>query len=349
MSRRWAPRCASACRTCTCRSRTRWWATFREFERAATTELDAALSPLLADYLAAVASRAGDAGLPEPSVMQSSGGLATLEQAREHAALTVLSGPAGGAAGAAWAALACDEPGALCFDMGGTSCDVCVIEDGAARETAGRLVGGRPVALPMLDLHTVGAGGGSIAWRDGGGALRVGPQSAGARPGPAAYGHGGNEPTVTDANVVLGLLGTGAPLAGAIALDADAALAAVERLAGELGLAPLECAEGIRRVANAEMLRALRVMTVERGVDPRELALLAFGGAGPLHAAAIAQELDMSTILCPRASGVLAALGLVVSERRRDVQRSVLLSQESLDRDRAARRDRRARRAGGAG
>ena len=258
--------------------------------------------------------------------MQSSGGLATLEQARAHAALTVLSGPAGGAAGAAWAALASGERGALCFDMGGTSCDVCVIEDGAARETGSRPVGGRPVALPMLDLHTVGAGGGSIAWRDAGGALRVGPRSAGARPGPAAYGHGGREPTVTDANVVLGLLGTGAPLAGAIALDAERAAAAVGALGEALGLGLLECAEGIRRVANAEMVRALRVMTVERGVDPRELALLAFGGAGPLHAAAIADELGMTRILCPRASGVLAALGLVVSERRRDAQRSVLLA-----------------------
>ncbi len=304
--------------------------TFREYERAATTELDAALSPLLAAYLAALADRAEEAGLPAPDVMQSSGGLAALEQARAHAALTVLSGPAGGAAGAAWAALASGERDALCFDMGGTSCDVCVIEDGGARESGGRPVGGRPVALPMLDLHTVGAGGGSIAWRDPGGALRVGPRSAGARPGPAAYGHGGTEPTVTDANVVLGLLGTRAPLAGAIALDAAAAGAAVERLAGELGLGVLECAEGIRRVAGAEMVQALRVMTVERGVDPRALALLAFGGAGPLHAAAIAAELGITRILCPRASGVLAALGLVVSDRRRDAQRSVLLSGASL-------------------
>src|SRR5215213_6838421 len=208
--------------------------TFREYERAATTELDAAISPLLGAYLASLADRSRDAGLPTPDVMQSSGGLATLDQARAHAALTVLSGPAGGAAGAAWAALASGERGALCFDMGGTSCDVCVIEDGAARETGSRPVGGRPVALPMLDLHTVGAGGGSIAWSDAGGAMRVGPQSAGARPGPAAYGQGGSEPTVTDANVVLGLLGTGAPLAGSIALDADAARAAVARLAGEL-------------------------------------------------------------------------------------------------------------------
>ena len=304
--------------------------TFREYERAATTEIDAALSPLLAAYLRALAARARDAGLPAPDVMQSSGGLATLDQARAHAALTVLSGPAGGAAGAAWAALASDEPDALCFDMGGTSCDVCVIEGGTARETGSRPVGGRPVALPMLDLHTVGAGGGSVAWRDAGGALRVGPRSAGARPGPAAYGHGGKEPTVTDANVVLGLLGTGAALAGSIRLDADAAHAATARLGERLGLDPLDTAEGIRRVANAEMVRALRVMTVERGVDPRELALLAFGGAGPLHAVAIAEELGMTRILCPRASGVLAALGLVVSERRRDAQRSVLLAGADL-------------------
>ena len=304
--------------------------TFREYERAATTELDAALTPLLGAYLAALSDRTDRTGLPVPDVMQSSGGLATLEQARAHAALTVLSGPAGGAAGAAWAALAAGQRDALCFDMGGTSCDVCVIEDGAARESGGRRVGGRPVALPMLDLHTVGAGGGSVAWRDAGGALRVGPRSAGARPGPAAYGHGGTEPTVTDANVVLGLLGTGAPLAGAIALDDAVARAAVQALADSLGLELRECADGIRRVANAEMVRALRVMTVERGVDPRGLALLAFGGAGPLHAAAIAGELGMTRILCPRASGVLAALGLVVSDRRRDAQRSVLLSGDAL-------------------
>src|SRR5688572_9817816 len=304
--------------------------TFREFERAATTEVDAALSPLLRSYLRRLVERAGEAGLPEPAVMQSSGGLASAAHAGAHAALTVLSGPAGGAAGAAWAAEAAGEPDALCFDMGGTSCDVCVILGGSVREAAGREVGGRPVSLPMLDIHTVGAGGGSIGWRDPGGALRAGPRSAGARPGPACYGHGGTEPTVTDANLVLGLLAPGAALGGEIELDREAAETAVARLAGSLGLDPLECAEGIRRVANAEMVRALRVMTVERGVDPRALALLAFGGAGPLHATAIADELGMTTILCPRASGVLAALGLVVSERRRDAQRSVLLGGDSL-------------------
>jgi N-methylhydantoinase A len=304
--------------------------TFREFERAATTEVDAALSPLLRSYLRRLVERAGEAGLPEPAVMQSSGGLASAAHAGDHAALTVLSGPAGGAAGAAWAAAAAGEPDALCFDMGGTSCDVCVILGGSVREAAGREVGGRPVALPMLDIHTVGAGGGSIGWRDPGGALRAGPRSAGARPGPACYGHGGTEPTVTDANLLLGLLPAGASLGGDITLDRDAAEAAVAKLADSLGLEPLECAEGIRRVANAEMVRALRVMTVERGVDPRELALLCFGGAGGLHAADIAEELGMTKILCPRASGVLAALGLVVSDRRRDVQRSVLLAGEEL-------------------
>jgi N-methylhydantoinase A len=301
--------------------------TFREYERAATTELDAALSPLLAAYLRNLTERAQDAGLPEPAVMQSSGGLASLEQAADHAVLTVLSGPAGGAAGAAWAAHAAGEPDTLCFDMGGTSCDVCVVLDGEVREASGREVGGRPVALPMLDIHTVGAGGGSIAWRDAGGALRVGPRSAGARPGPAAYGHGGEEPTVTDANLLLGLLGG---IAGGIELDGEAAAHAVSKLGDALGLDQQETAEGIIRVANAEMVRALRVMTVERGVDPRSLALMAFGGAGGLHAAAIAEELGISKILCPRASGVLAALGLVVSERRRDAQRSVLLKAADL-------------------
>jgi N-methylhydantoinase A len=288
--------------------------TFREYERASTTELDAALSPLLGAYLRSLTARAQEAGLPTPSVMQSSGGLAEAEEAAAHAARTVLSGPAGGAAGAAWAAAAAGEPDVVCFDMGGTSCDVCVIEGGVVRESAGRAVGGRPVALPMLDVHTVGAGGGSIAWRDPGGALRVGPRSAGAVPGPACYGRGGTEPTVTDANLLLGHLGE--DLAGGVRLDRDAA----ERAVASVGVAP----EGILAVANAEMVRAIRVMTVERGVDPRGMALMAFGGAGGLHAAAIAEELGIRRILCPQAGGVLAALGLVVGEHRRDAQRSVL-------------------------
>src|SRR6478752_6121300 len=304
--------------------------TFREFERAATTEVDAALSPLVGAYLRMLAGRAAEAGLPAPRIMQSSGGLAALEDAADHAALTVLSGPAGGAAAAALVAAAAGEPRLLCFDMGGTSCDVSVVEDGAVREAAGREVGGRPLALPMVDIHTVGAGGGSIGWRDAGGALRVGPRSAGAEPGPACYGRGGTEPTVTDANLVLGHLDPAEPLAGGVELDADAAHQAVATLADELGLSVEDCAVGIVRVANAEMVRAMRVMTVERGVDPRDFALLAFGGAGPLHAAAMAEELGMTKILIPRASGVLSALGLAAADRRRDHARTVFLHGDGL-------------------
>jgi N-methylhydantoinase A len=279
--------------------------TFREYERAATTEVDAALSPLLADYLRRLVQRAADAGLPRPDVMQSSGGLAAAAEAAAHAATTVLSGPAGGAAGAAWAAAGAGEAGALCFDMGGTSCDVCVIEDGAVREASGRTVGGRPIALPMLDLHTVGAGGGSLVRRDAGGALRVGPESAGADPGPACYGRGGG-PTVTDANLLLDRLP--AELPGGLVLDRAAAAAALD------GVDPAAVVE----VVNSEMLRALRVVSVERGHDPREFALVAYGGAGPLHACALAEELGMEAVLVPAAAGVLSALGLAAGDERRD-------------------------------
>ena len=310
--------------------------TFREYERAATTEVDAALSPLLAGYLRRLVGRAAEDGIPEPAIMQSNGGLIDAAAAADHAAWTILSGPAGGAAGAAFIARAAGTADALCFDMGGTSCDVCVVDDGLVQERNSGEVAGRPLALPMLAIHTVGAGGGSIAWRDPGGALRVGPRSAGAEPGPACYGRGGTEPTVTDANLVLGYLASDAPLAGGVRLDRAAAERAIGGLARELGLPAPACAAGIVRVANAEMVRALRVVTVERGIDPRRYALLAFGGAGPLHAAAIAEELGIETIVCPRASGVLAALGMVVSPRRRDVQRSVFLSGDALTREAVA-------------
>ncbi len=304
--------------------------TFREYERAATTEVDAALSPLLGHYLRRLLDRAEEAGLPAPSIMQSNGGLIDAASAAEHASWTVLSGPAGGAAGAAFVAATAGVPDVLCLDMGGTSCDVCVVDGGDVREQSAGEIAGRPLALPMLGVHTVGAGGGSIAWRDPGGALRVGPRSAGADPGPAGYGRGGTEPTVTDANLVLGYLAADAPLAGGVTLDRGCAERAIAELAGELGLEPVACAEGIIRVANAEMVRALRVVTVQRGIDPRRFALLAFGGAGPLHAAAIADQLGITRIVCPRASGVLAALGLVTSPRRRDVQRSVFLAGSDL-------------------
>ncbi len=311
--------------------------TFREYERTATTVLDAALSPLLAAYLAKLADDASASGLCEPQIMQSSGGLTDIDRAGAHAALTVLSGPAGGVAGALALAELAGQSEVLCFDMGGTSCDVCVIEGSRVAETAARTIAGRPLALPALDIHTVGAGGGSIAWRDAGGALRVGPASAGADPGPACYGRGGSAATVTDANLLLGRLLQDSPLAGGLTLDLAAAERAVSRLARELGLDTLACALGIVRVAEAEMLGALRVMSVERGIDPRGFALMPFGGAGPLHAAALARAIGISRVLCPRASGVLSALGLAAAAPRRDAARTVMLDGGSLSSERLAR------------
>src|SRR3954451_19428645 len=305
---------------------------FREYERLATTTVDAAVSPLMRNYLRELTRRALDEGLPAPEVMLSSGGVADAEQAAAHGSWTVLSGPAGGAVGAAWSARAAGELSAVCLDMGGTSCDVSVALDGGAVIAGERSVGGRPLALPMVDVHTVGAGGGSIAWLDAGGALRVGPRSAGAEPGPAAYGRGGDEPTVTDANLVLGYLDSSSPLAGGVDLDGEAAMRVVAELGERAGLDPVATAAGIVRVASVEMAAAVRVVTVERGIDPRDLALVPFGGAGPLHAAAIADELGMTKIVVPQASGVLSALGLLVSERRRDLVESVLLSGEEPSR-----------------
>ena len=302
---------------------------FREYERCATTVVDAALSPLLAGYLERLTDRARDAGLPDPEVMLSSGGTASAGIAARHASWTVLSGPAGGAVGAARMARA----DAVGLDMGGTSCDVSLIVGGAAAVGSGREVGGRALALPMVDVHTVGAGGGSIAWRDSGGALRVGPRSAGADPGPACYGRGGEDPTVTDANLLIGHLPEDSPLAGGVRLDRAAAERAVGQLAGELGLSAEDAAAGIVRVASAAMAQAVRVVTVERGIDPRDLALVPFGGAGPLHAAQIADELGMRRVLVPVASGVLSAFGLVVAERRRDLVESVLLTGDDLTAD----------------
>ena len=311
-------------------------AVFREHERCVTTIVDAALSPLLRRYLARLAERTRAAELPDPEVMLSSGGVADAGMAAAHGSWTVLSGPAGGAVAAARAATRAGVDGAVGLDMGGTSCDVSLVLDGQVAITGGREVGGRSLALPMVDVHTVGAGGGSIAWRDAGGALRAGPQSAGADPGPACYARGGEEPTVTDANLVLGFLDADSPLAGGVALDVRAAERALERLAGEVGLSPEDTAAGVVRVANSEMARAVRVVTVERGIDPRELALVAFGGAGPLHAAALADELGMRRVVAPAEAGVLSALGLAVSERRRDVVESVLLAGEALTREAVA-------------
>jgi len=279
---------------------------FREYERASTTAVDAYLGPVVAGYLEALGAGAAAAGLPAPLVLRSSGGVASLEEAAAHPAVALLSGPAAGTVGAALLARRAGFENAISFDMGGTSTDVSLIVGGRASLTAEREVGGLPLRLPAVDLHTVGAGGGSIVSLDSGGAVRVGPESAGADPGPACYGRGGTRPTVTDANLLLGRLP--AVLAGGIELDADAAARAFD------GIDPADALE----VVNAEMLRALRVVSVERGHDPREFALVAFGGAGPLHACALADGLEIRTVLVPAAAGVLSALGLVASEERRD-------------------------------
>ena len=285
---------------------------FREYERASTTAVDAYLGPVLSRYLQSLVARTAEAGLAEPLVMRSSGGVATVQEAAAHPAWALISGPAAGAVGAARVARSAGIENAISLDMGGTSTDVCLIRGGEAARAGERLMDGLPVRLPTVDLHTVGAGGGSLVWRDSGGALRVGPESAGADPGPACYGQGGERPTVTDANLLLERLPD--RLAGGVALDRGAA---------ERALAGFDPAEVVE-VVNAEMLHALRVISVARGHDPREFALIAFGGAGPLHACALAEELEIRTVLVPAAAGVLSAFGLVASDERRDSVRSFL-------------------------
>src|SRR5947207_4084308 len=278
---------------------------FREYERASTTTADAYLAPVLARYLRSLAAGAHEARLPEPLVMLSSGGVASVDEAAAHPATILVSGPAGGVVGAGLVARRAGFENAIAFDMGGTSTDVCLLPGGRASRVAERVVAGFPIRLPTVDLHTVGAGGGSLVRRDAGGAIRVGPESAGAHPGPACYGAGGGA-TVTDANLLVERLP--AELPGGLVLDREAAARAL----GDLDPA------AVIEVVNAEMLRALRVVPSGRGHDPRDFALVAFGGAGPLHACALAEELGMEAVLVPTAAGVLSALGLAAGDERRD-------------------------------
>jgi len=280
---------------------------FREYERFSTTVANAYLAPALSSYLERIE--------PRPLVMQSSGGVVDVATAAARPASCVLSGPAAGVVGAAFVACTAGFDDVVCFDMGGTSTDVALVLGGTAQVTSESVVAGVPIRFPMVDVHTIGAGGGSIAWLDEGGALRVGPRSAGARPGPACYGRGGQAPTVTDSNLVLGYLGDGAVLGGEVVLDRALAEAALAVLPDE---SAVESALGVIRVVEADMARALRVVSVERGIDPRGLSLVAFGGAGPLHACALAEELGMERVLVPFASGVLSALGLAAADLRRD-------------------------------
>jgi N-methylhydantoinase A len=304
---------------------------FREYERFSTTAADAYLAPRLAAYLKNLAGKTEDAGVSSPLVMQSSGGVVRVEDAIADAAGCVLSGPAGGVVGAAYIGDLGGYQDLLTFDMGGTSTDVAPVVQGEAQTTTETVIAGVPIKLPMVDVHTVSAGGGSISWADAGGALRVGPHSAGAEPGPAAYDAGGEEPTVTDANLYLGYLADRAELGGEVVLKRELSEKALASLGEKLDLEAEEVALGVVRVANAEMTRALRVISVERGLDPREFALLAFGGAGGMHACALAEELGMETVLVPRAGGVLSALGLAISDLRRDYVRPYLVDLEEVD------------------
>ena len=302
----------------------------REYERSATTVAECYLRPGVARYLERLSARASASGVPAPGVMTSGGGMRTIAEATRSAASLALSGPAGGVVGAAAVLRAAGFAHALTVDIGGTSADVGLILGGEPLVEPGGRIAGVPIALPRVLVETVSAGGGSIGWIDDGGALRVGPQSAGAVPGPAAFGRGGTRPTVTDAHVVLGHL-TAATLSGGVVLDAGAAHNAVGALASQLGVAPPRVARAMLAIADASVARALRRVSVERGVDPRDCVLVPFGGGGPLHCCGLAEQLGMRLIFVPPHAGVLSALGLAITPERRERLTSVLERAADLD------------------
>jgi len=291
----------------------------REYERFSTTALNAYVAPRMGRYLARLRERLDEQGLRvSPEIMSSSGGSWSFEEMARLPVNSMLSGPAGGVIGALELAKQLELENLITYDMGGTSTDTCLIMDGQYPLAAEGFIGGLPNRAPQIEINTVGAGGGSLAYLDDGGFLNVGPRSAGAVPGPACYGKGGIEPTVTDANVVLGRFRPAEALGGEITIDVAAAEAAVDTLAAKLNLTRFETAEGIIRIAVARMTGAIKEISVMRGIDPREFSLFAFGGAGPLHAALIAAELDMPHIVVPPLSGAFSAYGLLMAERRKD-------------------------------
>ncbi len=291
---------------------------YREFERASTTLVNAYVSPLMARYLHRLSHQLAGTSL---RVFQSNGGSISADAAAEHAIHTVLSGPAAGVLGAVAVARAAGFDRVITFDMGGTSTDVSLY-DGRFTYTTESMLGDFPIRVPVLDIHSVGAGGGSIAWIDSGGALRVGPQSAGARPGPVCYGEG-DQITVTDANLVLGRIEADRFLSGRMKLDVDRARRAMQAFAQRVGYTEQQLAESIVRVANSNMERAIRAVSVERGYDPREFALLSFGGAGSQHACELATRLAISAVIVPRHAGVLSAVGMLLADCVRDYSQSV--------------------------
>ena len=300
-----------------------------EFERASTTAVTAYIAPPVVRYCEEIQKIVA----PVPFyVMQSNGGLSTVDVVRRRPAALVSSGPAAGVVAAAAVGKAAGAPNAVALDMGGTSCDVALILSGRPTIANEKKLNGYPIVVPMIDVHSIGAGGGSIGWLDAVAGLRVGPHSAGAEPGPVCYGRGGTEPTVTDANIVLGLLNPINFAGGSLTLDERAARRALEeKIARPLGIDAVEAAKGIRRIVNTSMAGAIRVVTVQRGEDPRDYTLIAFGGGGPLHAAELANDLDIGRILVPRHPGVMSAYGLTLADVVHDFSRSVVVGAAGLD------------------
>ncbi len=300
---------------------------FREYERLSTAVVNAYLGPVMRTYINRLAERLADLGLrATPNLTQSNGGVIGFEQATKLPVRTILSGPSTGVVAAQAVGRLAGFPDLITFDMGGTSTDVALLQGGVCRLASEATVHGYPIKAPMLDIHTVGAGGGSIAYVDSGGLLKVGPRSAGAFPGPACYGKGSAEAAVTDANVVLQALNPTHLLGGRMAVRQDLARAAIGRLAEQLGMGVMETAQGIISVVTANMARAIRVVSVQRGHDPRDYILAAFGGAGPLHAARLARELEISRILVPRNPGILCAMGLLLTDLRADFAATRLMT-----------------------
>ncbi|MFN8660560.1 MAG: hydantoinase/oxoprolinase family protein [Thermomicrobiales bacterium] len=304
---------------------------WREYERTSSTVVDAYIAPVVRRYLERLETEIKERGLGVPvHVMQSSGGIVTAQSARDLSLQTLLSGPVGGTVGGVALARILDRPNLICVDMGGTSFDVSLVVDGKPDVASETTFEGFPLLMSVVNIHTIGAGGGSLAYSEAGG-LRVGPQSAGADPGPASYGRGGTRPTVTDANLVLGRVDPAAFAGGRMTLDREAAERAVATLAEELGLTTVELAEGICDVINAKMAQAIRTLTVEKGIEPRDFALVAFGGAGPMHAVFLARELGIREVIAPPYPGAFSAWGMLETEIRKDFSRTYYTPLAALD------------------
>ena len=294
---------------------------FREFERFTTAAMNAFVGPAVRNYINNLKTSISEAGLKsELHIMGSNGGVATADLVEEKPVLTLLSGPAAGVLGGAWCGSLSEKKNLITFDVGGTSADIGIITKGKFGEASARdtSIADYPLMVPMIDIHTIGAGGGSIAWEDAGGSFRVGPKSAGSKPGPAAYARGGKLPTVTDANVVLGRLSKNNFLGGEMTLDEEAAKNVIKEFANKLQISENETAEGILTILNANMANAIRSRTVQKGIDPREYVLVAFGGAGPLHGAEVAAEMGVKEVLVPPYPGITSAVGLLTTDHKYD-------------------------------